>query len=68
VVPELHGLTLLAARHAIAAAHCKVGTVHHAYSRHKKDRVYEQSLRKHTVWPNGHRVSVWDSLGAGPLS
>jgi hypothetical protein len=68
VVPELHGLTLLAARHAIAAAHCKVGTVHHAYSRHKKDRVYEQSLRIHTVWPNGHRVSVWDSLGAGPLS
>jgi beta-lactam-binding protein with PASTA domain len=68
VVPELHGLTLLDARRALHAAHCEVGAVHHAYSRHKKDRVYEQSVRKGTVWPSAHRVSVWDSLGSQPVS
>jgi hypothetical protein len=65
VVPELHGLTLRAARLALRAAHCELGVTHHAFSRHKKDRVYRQSLKKDTVWPNDHRVNVWDSLGLG---
>ncbi len=68
VVPELHGMTLRAARLALLAAHCKLGATHHAFSEHKKDRVYRQSLKKDTSWPNGHRINVWDSLGLPPAS
>jgi hypothetical protein len=65
VVPALKRKTLVAARRALNAAHCRLGNVRRAYSRHvSRDRILAQSPAAGTRLGNRGRVSVVVSRGS----
>lgn len=59
VVPSLRGDTLTAARRALSAAHCRLGSVHGPARHSGALRVTRQSVRAGKRLPNGARVSLW---------
>lgn len=59
VVPTLEGDTLTAARHALAIAHCRLGTVHHPSRSHGTLHVHRQSARADERLANGTRITLW---------
>jgi beta-lactam-binding protein with PASTA domain len=63
-VPNVLGKTLGKAKSMLRQAHCRVGTVAHAYSRlKKKGIVIGQSRRPRRVFPNGTKVGLTVSRG-----
>jgi len=63
-VQGVYDLTLPAAKHAIARAHCRVGEVRRIYMRFtKKGRVISQKPRAGTVLPAGGKVDLVVSRG-----
>jgi hypothetical protein len=59
VVPALKGDTLAAARRALAAAHCRLGTVHGRRRHHGTLRVSRQSARAGKRLADDARVALW---------
>jgi hypothetical protein len=59
VVPKLKGDTLAAARRALTAAHCRLGTVHRPSLQHGTLRVRRQSARVGKHLANDARVALW---------
>lgn len=59
VVPKLKGDTLLAARRALTAAHCRLGTVHRPSLQHGTLHVRRQSARVGKRLANDARVALW---------
>jgi beta-lactam-binding protein with PASTA domain len=60
VVPRLRGYTLAAARRALSAAHCRLGSVHRpARHHHGTLRVTKQSVRAGKRLANDARVNLW---------
>ncbi len=59
VVPKLKGDTLVAARRALTAAHCRLGTVHRLSLQHGTLRVRRQSTQVGKRLPNDARVALW---------
>jgi thermitase len=67
-VPKVTGRTLAAARTALAAAHCSLGSVASKYSASvRKGRVMWQGARTGTPLAGGARVNVIVSKGKRPL-
>jgi FG-GAP-like repeat/PASTA domain len=62
-VPKLTKKSLLAAKRAIARAHCRVGKIRHSRSGAKKGRVLSQNPKPGTVMPGGGRVNLVVSRG-----
>jgi len=63
-VPNVVGRRLPGARHALVAAHCRLGRVTSAFSRvRKKGRVISQRPKAHARLPSGGRVRVVVSKG-----
>jgi hypothetical protein len=67
VVPALKGDTLAAARHVLAAAHCRVGPVHGSVRHHDSLRVIRQGARPGKRLANDARVTLWVAA-RGPRS
>jgi hypothetical protein len=62
--PKLRRKALPDARRAIARANCRLGKVHHAYSRRvKRGRVISQRPKPGTVLPKGGKVNLVVSRG-----
>jgi large repetitive protein len=66
VVPRLTGRTLKRSRTLIARAGCRLGRVHTAYARARKQVIYAQSPKAGRRLARGARVSVWISRGPRP--
>jgi hypothetical protein len=67
VVPKVKGKPLKAAKRAIRAAHCAVGTVKRAYSaRVRRGRIVSQRPKPHAVRPTGTKVKLVVSRGRRP--
>jgi beta-lactam-binding protein with PASTA domain len=60
------GKKLAAARHAIVAAHCSVGSVRKAYSRKKKGTVISERPAPGRKLARGAKVSLVVSRGRRP--
>jgi subtilisin family serine protease len=66
VVPRLTGRTLKRSRMLLARAGCRLGRVHTAYSKVRKQLIYAQSPNAGRRLPRDARVSVWISRGPRP--
>ena len=58
-VPELKGDTLVVARRKLAAAHCRLGTVHRPEHHHSRLRVTKESARAGERLADNAPVSLW---------
>ena len=64
-VPKVTGMTLPAAKHALARANCRVGAIRRAYStRVARGRVISETPKAGTVLPKSGKVGIVVSLGA----
>jgi hypothetical protein len=64
VVPKLKDDTLAVARHALAAAHCRLGIVHRPVRQHGTLRVRRQSARAGRRLAYDSRVGLWIEAGS----
>ncbi|HYX76522.1 MAG TPA: PASTA domain-containing protein, partial [Gaiellaceae bacterium] len=63
VVPNVRGKSLRRARHAIAAASCRVGRVRYAWARRRRGIVIAESPAPRTRALSGARVNLVVSRG-----
>ena len=64
-VPKITGMTLQAAKHALARANCRIGAIRRAYSKRlARGRVISETPKAGTVLPKSGKVGIVVSRGA----
>jgi hypothetical protein len=64
-VPKVMGMTLPAAKHALARANCRIGAIRRAYSKRvARGRVISETPKAGTVLPKSGKVGIVVSRGA----